>query len=448
MNDALIARCEARVPRYTSYPTAPHFGAGVDAERYRAWLGALGARSLSIYVHVPFCARLCWFCGCHTRVINAYEPVTRYVTTLLDEARAVSEAIGAAGPVRHVHWGGGTPTNLAPADVARLADGLRRDFAFADDAEFAVEIDPRTLTQGVVAALSEAGVNRASLGVQDFDPAVQAAINRHQSFAVTARAIEGLRRAGITRINIDLMYGLPGQTEAGVERTVDQAVGLAPDRLALFGYAHVPWLKRHQALIDAASLPDAGARFRQATAAAERLVGHGYVAIGLDHFARAQDDLAVAACTGRLRRNFQGYTTDAADALIGLGASAIGALPEGYAQNEVAVAAYAAAVKEHGLAVARGVALDDDDRLRRDAIERLMCDLAVDLDAVAGRHGRESEVFADALPALEPLVADGLVRIDGARVTVTESGRPFLRLAAAAFDRYLGAGQGRHAAAV
>ncbi|MGH6719419.1 MAG: oxygen-independent coproporphyrinogen III oxidase [Alphaproteobacteria bacterium] len=447
--DRRIARYNLPVPRYTSYPTAPHFGPAVTTEVYRRWLAGLArAGSLSLYVHVPFCARLCWFCGCHTRVINAYEPVAEYVGVVLDEARAVAAAIGAAPPVRHVHWGGGTPSNLRDHDVLRLADGLHRAFPFAADAEFAVEIDPRTLTAETVTALAAAGVNRASLGVQDFDPSVQAAINRHQTYAMTATAVEALRRRGIRRVNIDLMYGLPGQTVAGIERTVDQAVTLSPDRLALFGYAHVPWLKKHQRLIDESRLPDGGARFRQAVVAAERLVGHGYVAIGLDHFARPDDALAIAARNGGLRRNFQGYTTDAADALIGLGASAIGALPEGYVQNVVAIAEYAAAVHAGRLATARGVVLDADDRLRRDVIERLMCDLAVDLATIAARHGVAVDAFDDDVAALDPMVDDGLVTIEGSRVGVTEAGRPFLRVAAAAFDRHARAGVARHARAV
>ncbi len=447
--DRLIERYDLGVPRYTSYPTAPHFGPAVTAGVYRRWLaGVAGSRALSLYVHVPFCARLCWFCGCHTRVINAYEPVARYVDRVLDEARAVAEAIGRAPPVRHMHWGGGTPTNLKARDVRRLAEGLRRAFPFAADAEFAVEVDPRTLTEDTATALAEAGVNRASLGVQDFDPAVQAAINRHQTYAMTATAAEGLRRRGISRLNIDLMYGLPEQSVAGIERTVDQALALAPDRLALFGYAHVPWMKKHQRLIDESKLPNARARFDQAKTAAERLVGYGYVAIGLDHFARPDDALAVAAANGGLRRNFQGYTTDAADALIGLGASAIGALAEGYVQNVVAVADYDAAVGAGRFATVRGVALDADDRLRRDVIERLMCDLVVDLDDIATRHNVGVDDFGDDMAALGPMAADGLVSIEGSRVAVTEAGRPFLRVAAAAFDRHLRAGAQRHARAV
>lgn len=445
----LITRYERAVPRYTSYPTAPHFTPAVGRDIYRAWLGALGgAGSLSVYVHVPFCARLCWFCGCHTRVINGYEPVAAYVGAVLDEARAVGGTIGAPPPVRHVHWGGGTPTNLSPGDITRLDEGLRTALPFAEDAAFAIEIDPRTLTKAVVAALARAGVNRASLGVQDFDPAVQAAINRHQSRDMTARAVAWLRDNGIGRVNIDLMYGLPGQTIESVERTVDLAVALEPDRLALFGYAHVPWMKKHQKLIDESKLPGLVERFRQATAAARRLADHGFVAIGLDHFARADDPMAAAARDGRLRRNFQGYTTDAADALVGLGASAIGSLPQGYVQNVVAVADYQAAVRDHGLATARGVALDGDDRLRRAAIERLMCDLAVDLEALAARHGADAAAFDDDLADLEPMVADGLVTIQGRHVAMTEAGRPFVRVAAAAFDRHLRAGAGRHALAV
>jgi oxygen-independent coproporphyrinogen-3 oxidase len=445
MRPELIARYDRRVPRYTSYPTAPHFHAGVDASVYRDWLGELGgAAGLSLYVHVPFCARMCRYCGCHTRVVARYEPIAEYLETLLAEARLVRAAMGGHPPLVHAHWGGGTPTILSAPDIRRLADGLRETFGVGTGAEFAVEIDPRGLDEERVAALAAAGVTRASLGVQDCNPAVQAAIDRHQPFELTARAVERLRERGIGAINLDLMYGLPRQTVADVARTVDLCLGLAPDRVALFGYAHVPWMKKHQRLIDEGTLPRAAERWAQAREAARRLAAAGYRAIGLDHFARPGDPLA----EGPTHRNFQGYTTDPAEALIGLGASAIGALPQGYAQNAVPVGVWRTRIERGGLATVRGVALDADDRLRRAVIERLMCDLAVDLAEAARAHGATTSVFDADLPALAPMVADGLARIEGTRVTVTEEGRPFVRVAAAAFDRYLRADETRHARAV
>ncbi len=447
MSTDLIARYAAPVPRYTSYPTAAQFGPGVDAARYDGWLRTVPAgSSLSLYLHIPFCDTLCWFCGCHTRVVNRHGPVARYVEALLAEIDAVAERLPKDVRVTHLHFGGGSPTILSPAEIPRIGERLRDRFAFDAEAEIGVEIDPRGLSEAVVEALAALGVNRASIGVQDFDPRVQAAINRVQGFEETERVVRLLRRHGIARLNVDLIYGLPHQTEAGVAATARAVLDLAPDRIALFGYAHVPWMKAHQKLIDEAALPGARERFRQARRAADVFAAAGFVPIGLDHFARPEDPLAVAAAAGRLHRNFQGYTDDAADVLVGLGASAISELPDGYAQNTADVAVYLKTVGAGRLATVRGVAIDADDRLRRDVIERLMCDLCVDLDVVAARHGAAADRFDEALELLAAMRADGLVAVDGRTVAVTEAGRPFLRVAAAAFDRYLGGG--RHSVAV
>jgi oxygen-independent coproporphyrinogen-3 oxidase len=447
MTESQLARFDRPVPRYTSYPTAPHFHPGIDGAAYRGWLEALGGdSSLSLYLHVPFCQQLCWYCGCHTKLARRYEPVADYVALLEAEIGLVAEALPAGLPVRQVHWGGGTPTVLTAADFARLSEALRRRLG-AGSAEVAVEVDPRTLTRAMATTLGRCGVVRASLGVQDFSPRVQQAINRVQSFADTAQAVDRLRQAGIASINLDLMYGLPHQSIADVVETVDLAVRLAPDRLALFGYAHVPWMKKHMRLIDEAALPDGAARFAQAEAAAARLAEHGYRRIGLDHFARPEDDMARALAAGALRRNFQGYTVDEGDVLIGLGASAIGSLPQGYVQNAVPLNLYGEAIAAGRLATARGIALAPEDRLRRAVIERLMCDLAVDLDAVAGTPGAAAR-FAAELEALRGMAAEGLVEIAGPRVTVTEAGRPLVRTVCAAFDAYLGRGAARHSRAV
>jgi oxygen-independent coproporphyrinogen-3 oxidase len=295
--------------------------------------------------------------------------------------------------------------------------------------------------------LALAGVNRASLGVQDFNDHVQQAINRIQPFDVTERAVEWLKEAGIKAINFDLMYGLPGQTVDDVIRTVDQAVRLGPDRLAVFGYAHVPWMKAHQRMIDEDRLPPGPERLAQALAAGRRLGEHGYRAIGLDHFARPGDALTQALDEGRLRRNFQGYTTDRSSVLLGFGASSIGSLAEGYVQNQVPFADYGRAIRKGRLAAARGIQLTDDDRLRRAVIERLMCGLDADLDEMAAGFGLD-ETFAPELAALKPLAGDGLVDIRGSLVRITEQGRPWMRTIAAQFDRYLETGEARHSRAV
>ena len=442
-------RYDLRVPRYTSYPTAPHFTSAVSGDVYRGWLGELDpASALSLYFHIPFCDSMCWFCGCYTKIVNRYEPVQGYLRVLHDEIDLVATALPATFASRHLHWGGGSPTILKPEDWLGILDHLRRRFDIAADAEVAVELDPRDTTREYVGALAAAGVTRASIGVQDFHADVQAAINRTQPFEVVERVCSWLREYGIDDINLDLMYGLPRQTQQRVVAMIDQAHRLRPSRLALFGYAHVPWMKTHQRMIDEAELPDAGARWRQFAAASERLQALGYQNVGLDHFARSDDPLAQAEQHGALRRNFQGYTTDAAAVLLGFGASAIGSLPQGYVQNVAPLKDYSEAVAAGRLPITRGVALSADDRLRGAVIERLMCDLRVDLAALCKDHGAETTVFADCIERLEPLIADGLVVVDSDHVVMTEQGRPLVRLAAAAFDAYLGQGDKKHSRAV
>lgn len=449
MDSALIAKYDRGVPRYTSYPTAPHFTPAVAAVDYRRWLDEIPAATpLSLYFHIPFCDSLCWFCGCHTGIVRRYETIAAYVALLLKELALVAGALGSRRPVRHLHFGGGSPSILKPGDVHAIASAAEAAFDFAPDREFALEVDPRDLDQAAVSAWAEAGATRASIGVQDFDPVVQATINREQSFDCTARAVEWLRAAGIGSINIDLMYGLPHQTVDGLMRTIEQVLRLAPDRLAVFGYAHVPWMKRHQRLIPEAALPDAAERLNQFEAAAQRLVAAGYVHIGLDHFATPEDPLARALAEGRLHRNFQGYTADSAPSLLGLGASAIGALPQGYVQNAVATRDWSRAIGEGWLATQRGIRLTPEDRLRRDVIERIMCNLAVDLEPLAAAHGVRPTRFAPELARLAEMEEDGLVRLEGWRVAVTERGRPFLRTVCAAFDGYLALAKAAHSRAV
>ena len=437
------------MPRYTSYPTAPHFHPGVTAETYLGWLGGLPSTArLSLYLHVPFCAQMCWYCGCHTKVVRRYQPVADYAGSLLKEAALVADALPPGPRVLQLHWGGGTPTMLSGDDFQRLTDSLRAAFRFDAEVEIAVEVDPRTLDAEKVRALAAAGVTRASLGVQDFTAAVQEAINRVQPYEVTARAVDLLRDAGIGGINFDLMYGLPRQWVADLLRSIDLAASLAPDRIALFGYAHVPWMKTHQRLIKDSELPDETARWAQAEAAAARLQALGYLRVGLDHFARPEDPLARAASEDRLRRNFQGYTDDPAEALIGLGASAIGSLPQGYVQNVVPIRDYQAAVAAGRPAVLRGRRLSADDRLRRAVIEDLMCRLKVDLAGLCAGFDADPADFAEEIAALDGMAADGLVEIEGSEIRVTEAGRPLVRSAAAVFDRYLKSGTARHSRAV
>ncbi|WP_142849599.1 oxygen-independent coproporphyrinogen III oxidase [Telmatospirillum sp. J64-1] len=450
MRPDLAAKYDLRVPRYTSYPTAPHFNATVDAARYDGWLAELPPETeLSLYLHIAYCAEMCWFCGCHTKISKKYAPVADYMDALWREIDMVAERLPARMAARHVHFGGGSPTVLAPEDFVKTLDILRRNFLIKPDAEIAVELDPRTADEAYVKAMAEAGVTRASIGVQDFNPVVQKAINRIQPYEVTERVINWLRAEGVSQINMDLVYGLPHQTVDSLMETIDQGVGLAPRRISLFGYAHVPWMKSHQRLIPEDALPGIEERWQQYEAATQRLVDRGYVAVGLDHFAAPDDPLAVALAEKRLHRNFQGYTTDSAEVLIGFGASAIGSLPQGYVANEGSVTAYKRMIRdENRLTVVRGIAVTPDDLLRREIIERLMCDLSVDVDVIAARHGASGDDFEEDLDRLAPLLADGLVIRDGHRIAVTEEGRPLVRAAAAVFDRYLQAGEKRHSKAV
>jgi oxygen-independent coproporphyrinogen-3 oxidase len=450
MTPELIRKYGKPVPRYTSYPTAPRFHSGVDAATASAWLASIAPSArLSLYIHIPFCRSLCWFCGCHTRITRHEAPIRRYVSVLLDEIALAAACLGGRRKVAHLHFGGGSPSLLQADDLKRIAEALHRRFDIAAGAEFAVEIDPRTVDMARVAALAEIGVNRASTGVQDFNPAVQRAIHREQPLDLTARVIGMLRGHGIGQINVDLMYGLPLQTVGSLAQTIGHTVGLQPDRIALFSYAHVPWLKKHQKLIDEAALPDAWQRWCQARAAGRQLSAAGYVPVGLDHFALPSDALARAARQGALRRNFQGYTADPAGALIGLGTSAIGSLPEGYVQNAADANAYSAAVAAGGLPTARGLRLTREDRLRAAIIERLMCALQVDIGAICQALGFPANHCDGVLPQLEALARDGLATVEGRWVTVPEEARLLVRAVAACFDAYLQPTPApRHAAAV
>ena len=442
---ALLPRYEGRAPRYTSYPTAVQFTPDVGAATYAQWLAEMPAgEPLSIYVHIPFCARLCWYCGCNTRVVNSRETIGGYVELLLKELDLVAGRLGGSHPVSHVHFGGGTPNMLSPDHLDALLGALRDRFEIRNDAEIASELDPAQLTSEWAQAAARNGLNRASLGIQDLSPQVQAAVNRHEPFEIVQRASGFLRDAGIEALNFDLMYGLPRQSADDVLTTVDQVLTLRPQRVALFGYAHVPWMKSHQKLLPEAELPGPAERLHQSLAAAERLKAEGYVPVGLDHFALPDDPLA----SGKVRRNFQGYTTDGASTLLGLGASAIGRLPQGYVQNQPGELAWRQAIAKGELATVRGVPLTDDDRFRGEIIEQLMCDFTVDLADLCARHGRD---FSDLAPALDQLaepLRDGVAELAGARLTITDLGRPYLRTVCAAFDAYLDPAATRHSAAV
>ncbi|MGE0053073.1 MAG: oxygen-independent coproporphyrinogen III oxidase [Hyphomicrobium sp.] len=441
----LIKRYSAPVPRYTSYPTAPHFSPAVGAQIYESWLRALPSGSkLSLYLHFPFCHQLCWYCGCNTKAIRRYEPVETYVAALLKEIARISSLLGAQHRVTHIHWGGGSPNILSPEDIAQVGTALRPAFDIAPDAEYAVEIDPRSLSDEQVAAFAAIGVNRVSLGVQDFEDQVQAAINRIQSFEDTKQAVDMFRAHGVRSVNLDLVYGLPHQTRQSVQKTILKALSLEPDRIAIFGYAHLPARLKHQRLIDEKALPGIMERFGQSRRLQRILLAAGYKAVGLDHYAKPTDKLA----DEDIRRNFQGYTTDASDALIGLGASAIGHLPQGYVQNVTASGAYQSLINEGGLAAVKGVQLSPDDRARAAVIERLMCGFNLSKRELRAQFGAAAEpVIADAELLIEA-DQDGLVKATDDGFEVTELGKPFVRTICAAFDAYLGQSKAQRALAV
>ena len=443
-----LARYAQPVPRYTSYPTAPHFHGGVDGACYARWLGETDPhKPVSLYLHVPFCDQLCWFCGCHTKQVRRYDPVADYLDALGAEIALAARTLPGRRHVSAVHFGGGSPTVIEPDDIDSLRAKLDDAFDLDPDCEISVEIDPRNVDHDKLEAWHRFGITRASLGVQDFDPDVQRAINRRQSFEQTQAVVGALRNAGIGSINLDILYGLPLQTTETLRRTIDLAVSMRPNRIALFGYAHVPWVKKHQSLIDQDTLPGPAERFDMASDGAAQLAEAGYIALGIDHFADQDDNLAAAASDGRMRRNFQGYTTDDAETLIGFGASSIGRLPQGYVRNSVSAVDYIRKVRAGELPTVRGFALSLSDRIIGRLIESLMCDFSFSISDLKRAFGAEVDsllVEAAGIAALE----GAIVSFDGDTFFVKPEGQPFVRTIASRFDRYLTRDKARHSAAV
>ena len=450
MDQNLLPFALQDVPRYTSYPTAVQFQSDFPGATADQWLVELAPEaSLSVYVHIPFCQQLCWYCGCHTSVPNSYERAERYVDYLLrDIRRSASLLNGRKGRVKHFHFGGGTPTYLDDMHIGEIVEAVDQGFGLANGAEVAIESDPRTLTKERARVLAGIGFNRISFGVQDFATPVQMKINRLQTYGLVAAATEFLKDAGFQSVNFDLMYGLPAQTVDSVARTAQQAAGLQPDRISVFGYAHVPWFKKHQKMISEAELPGVVERYHQARTIEAELCSEGYAAIGLDHFALPHDELTVAAGNRTLRRNFQGYTTDVSDALLSFGASAIGEFPQGYVQAARDTLQWSEAIDRNESPVTRGLATTPEDRMRAEVIERLMCDLTVDYADVVAKHGFDPAVFGDVEQKLQDAANAGLARIDGTRVTVPPDHRLFLRTVATVFDAHFVTAPNRHAKAV
>lgn len=446
---SLLAKYSGAVPRYTSYPTAPHFHEGIGCDIYAQWLGELTERdTLSLYVHIPYCDRLCWFCACHTKHTLKYEPIANYLKSLMKEISAVGARVSSNAKVTAVHFGGGSPTMLDPADMIMVMNALRTAFTFADDAEISVEMDPNDLDEARYDGLAAIGMTRASLGVQDFDPKVQKTINRIQTFEQTKSVADAVRARGVHSVNCDILYGLPYQTLDTLKETVSDIISLAPDRIALFGYAHVPWMKKHQTMIPEEALPGVEERYTQMKTAAAMLVEAGYQPIGIDHFGKPDDKLAMAARNGTMRRNFQGYTDDQATALIGFGASSIGQLPQGYVQNMVATGEYERMAQGQGLTAIRGIALSEEDKMRSHVIERIMCDFAFDFATVKEKFGAMADDVIAEARQFARTNQDGLCVATDEGFVLTETGKPLARTMASIFDAYLGNGKGRHSIAV
>lgn len=440
----LIRKYDKPGPRYTSYPPANHF-----RPQYAAQIpGEIAVNNrmvhdLSLYVHLPFCQSLCWYCGCNNVVTKNRAKCAEYLAYLEREIDLLARELHPDREVVQLHWGGGTPTFLAAEEIRSLAGLLRRRFHFSDNAEASIEIDPRRLSEAQIHALADAGFNRISMGVQDHDPAVQRAINRVQPRELNEEVFQLLRRAGFDSISVDLIYGLPLQTAESFSRTLDEVLQLQPDRIAVFSYAHVPWMKPSQRLLERSGLPSVETKFELLKLTVEKLTGNGYRYIGMDHFARADNDLAIAQEQGTLQRNFQGYSTLAGADVYGIGSSSLSQTDGAYWQNEKQLENYYSALDAGRLPIASGYVLSEDDRIRRQTIMRLMCDGRLDYPAMSMALEVEFEsYFADELASLRGLEEDGLVELGDRELRVTRPGRLLIRVIAMHFDRHLAAQPG------
>ena len=438
----LLARYDRPGPRYTSYPTAVEFnesfGPG-DYARRLADAATVPDGPLSLYVHLPFCQARCSFCGCHVVIARHESVADAYLGRVIDEARILADRLGERRTITQYHWGGGTPTYYSPDDLARLHRSILEHFTLADDAEVALEVDPRVTTVEHLETLKELGFNRLSLGVQDFDPGVQEAIGRNQTMEETLDLYREARAMGFTSINVDLIYGLPEQTVESFGVTMDEIIEMRPDRLAVYSFAYVPWVKPNQKRIDPDTLPGRDDKFALLSLVSDRLVGGGYRAIGMDHFALPDDELSLAAAGGTLSRNFMGYTTKRGTEMVALGTSGISDVAGAYAQNHKRLNSYYTAIDAGDLPIERGVALSDDDRIRRYVITELMCNSRVVFADVEARFGIDfAGYFAGELKRVaDSLVPEGLATVEADAVRATELGSIFIRNVAMTFDTYL-----------
>ena len=433
---AKLGLFDAKVPRYTSYPTAPHFSPDVGADQFAGWISAVPAGgSISLYIHVPFCRRLCWFCACRTQGTQSDAPVAAYVDTLKAELALLGRHLPQGVVLSRLHWGGGTPTLLQPAMMEDLARAVFDVAPMGPGAEFSVEIDPNEIDDARLDVLAAAGMNRASIGVQDFDDQIQQTIGRIQSYDVTRRAVEMIRARGIDSLNADILFGLPHQTKARMTESVQKLLSLSPDRVALYGYAHVPWMAKRQQMIPSDALPTPEARLALFDTARRLFLWDGYAEIGIDHFARPEDGLTRALQNGTLRRNFQGYTDDQAEVLIGVGASSISRFPQGYAQNAAATSAHTAAIREGRFSTARGHVFAGEDAMRGRMIEMLMCEFRIDAEEIRDRFGIAAEHLQAMFRSAERAFPN-MLSISDEALAIKPEARPLTRMIARSFDAY------------
>ncbi|WP_320188947.1 oxygen-independent coproporphyrinogen III oxidase [Agrobacterium rosae] len=441
-SDLLTHLAQMSVPRYTSYPTAADFNDAVGPGEQAAWLRRLDpAQAVSIYLHVPYCRQLCHYCGCHAKAVHRMEPVEDYRKALEAEIALVSSYFSHRLKIGRIAWGGGTPSILGETGLVSVLAALQRHFDFEESYEHSIELDPRTFDREFCRSLARLGINRASLGVQDLNSRVQAAIGRVQPEEQVRAAVKNLHDAGIADLNFDLIYGLPHQTEASLLATCQSVADLQPARIAFYGYAHLPSRRANQRLIDPVHLPKPDVRLGQAATIADFFTGEGYQAIGIDHFARPDDPLAIAAREGRLHRNFQGYTDDNRPNLLGFGCSSISRLPGGFVQSESGIDAYKRRITGGVLPAKRGHAFVEGDNDRARIIERLMCDFRVEID-------RSNTRYADEFALLRSFASNGLVDVKDHSISMTETGRPFVRIVAALFDRFRSDGIGQFSTSV
>ena len=441
IDPVLIRKYDVSGPRYTSYPTADRFVEAFGAAQLKQWLAKRNiggiSQPLSVYVHLPFCSTLCYYCGCNKVVTRERSASAKYIKYLEAELALVGGLLRRDRRISQLHWGGGTPTFLARDEMSALMAAIDAQFERPADTECAIEVDPRAAEAGTMAFLAGQRFNRLSVGVQDFDPEVQKAVHRVQSEELTRRVIAEARQSGFGSVNLDLMYGLPKQTLDSFQRTLDQVVELGPDRVALYSYAHLPHLFKPQPRIDAAGVPCAELKLQLMTLAIGRLTRAGYLYIGMDHFARPGDELAIAQAQGRLQRNFQGYSTQSGD-LLGFGCSAIGRIGPCYYQNQKKLEDYYAELDQGRLPVARGIELTKDDLARAAVIQALICQFRVSIEAIELAHLIDfRSSFAAELAELRQLSRDGLVELTEEWISITPKGRMLVRVICMAFDRYL-----------